>query len=284
MAAPALTLRTALLQGFELLEKAGISAPRLTAEVLLSHALHRDRSYLYAHPEQLLREVEWIHYGRYLNERLNRKPTQYITRTQEFYGRPFYVTPDVLIPRPETEHLVEAALRLPNRPGVLIDVGTGSGAIAVTLALEQKRPSIAIDLSPAALAIARRNAEALNAPVHLVLADSLTAIASRSASLIVSNPPYVSEADREALQPEVRDWEPSMALFAGSAGLDFYRRLIPEAAEVLNIGGALLMELGVGQAAEVAALFDQRWSAPKIFPDLAGLPRVLLASRYEEKF
>src|SRR3954462_12593752 len=105
-----MTLHTALLQGSKLLEDAGITAPRLTAEVLLSHALHRDRVYLYSHPEQVLSEIEWLHYGRYLHERLNGKPTQYITRTQEFYGRPFLVTPDVLIPRPETEHVVEAAL------------------------------------------------------------------------------------------------------------------------------------------------------------------------------
>src|SRR3954471_12340326 len=129
-----MTLHTALLQGSKLLEDAAITAPRLTAEVLLSHALHRDRVYLYSHPEQELSEIEWLHYGRYLHERLNGKPTQYITRTQEFYGRPFLVTPDVLIPRPETEHVVEAALALDGRR--ILDVGCGSGAIAVTLQLE----------------------------------------------------------------------------------------------------------------------------------------------------
>src|SRR6267142_2708296 len=110
-----MTVRTALLQGYKLLADAKLGAPRLTAEVLLSHALHRDRIYLFSHPEHELSEVEWLHYGRYLHERLEGSPTQYITRTQEFYGRPFHVTPDVLIPRPETEHVIEAALAIGGR-------------------------------------------------------------------------------------------------------------------------------------------------------------------------
>src|SRR5215472_6350833 len=120
-----MTVQTALLQGARLLEDAQVAVPRLTAEVLLSHAMHQERVYLFAHPEQELREVEWIHYGRYLNERLEGKPTQYITKRQEFYGREFRVTPDVLIPRPETEHVVEAALRL-GPFARMLDVGTGS--------------------------------------------------------------------------------------------------------------------------------------------------------------
>src|SRR6202161_4771212 len=137
-----MTIRTALEQGSELL-----GGNRLTAEVLLGHAVHCDRTYCYAHPEQELREVEWIHYGRYLDERMKGKPTQYITKRQEFYGREFRVTRDVLIPRPETEWLVETVLRI-RRPGALVvDVGTGSGAIAVTLALESRRPVVGTDLS-----------------------------------------------------------------------------------------------------------------------------------------
>src|SRR5579863_820667 len=131
-----MTIRTALAQGSELLGREGIPEPRLTAEVLLGHAVHCDRTWFYAHPEQELREVEWLHYGRYLHERMQGKPTQYITRRQEFYGREFRLTRDVLIPRPETEHLVEAALAH-IRPGDrVLDIGTGSGAIAVSLALE----------------------------------------------------------------------------------------------------------------------------------------------------
>src|ERR1041384_4614393 len=131
-----MTVQTALLQGTKLLEDAGIAVPRLTAEVLLSHALHRERVYLFAHPEQELAEVEWLHYGRYLHERMQGKPTQYITRRQEFYGRDFRVTPDVLIPRPETEHVVETALEVAKGAARVLDVGTGSGALAVTLRME----------------------------------------------------------------------------------------------------------------------------------------------------
>ena len=210
-----MTLGDALRQGTELLERSEISVPRLTAEVLLAHAVKCDRTYLFAHPEQELREVEWIHYGRYLHERLNRKPTQYITRVQEFYGRPLYVTPEVLIPRPETEHLIEVALALATTPGRIIDVGAGSGAIAITLALETGKPAFAIDISPQAIAVAVHNARSLSAEVAFFCADSLTACASAIASLIVSNPPYVASADRDSLEPEVREWEPELALFAG---------------------------------------------------------------------
>ncbi len=274
-----MTLGTALRQGTELLERAKIEVPRLTAEVLLAHAIHRGRTYLYAHPEQELREVEWIHYGRYLHERLQRKPTQYITRTQEFYGRPFTVAPGVLIPRPETEHLIEAALPLAAAADRIIDVGTGSGAIAITLALELKRQVLAIDISPEALAIAARNAAALAAPVSFFRGDALTACAPLSAALIVSNPPYVAAACRETLPPEVRDWEPSLALFAGPNGLDFYRTLIPQAALALVPGGSLVLELGAGQSRDVMLLFNNHWDPPAITPDLAGIDRVLRATK-----
>src|SRR3984957_2851707 len=142
-----MTIKTALLQGVALLEDAAVPVPRLTAEVLLSHALKCDRVYLYAHPEQELREVEWLHYGRYLHERMKGKPTQYITKRQEFYGRDFRVTPDVLIPRPETEHVVEAAMARIQPGDLVVDVGTGSGAIAITLALETSARVFAIDIS-----------------------------------------------------------------------------------------------------------------------------------------
>src|SRR3954451_18039582 len=131
-----MTVQTALLQGTDLLEEAGIAVPRLTSEVLLAHALRRERVYLFAHPEHVLADLEWLHYGRYLHERLKGKPTQYITGRQEFYGRDFRVTKDVLIPRPETEHLIEAALEVGRSARTVVDIGTGSGAIAVTLELE----------------------------------------------------------------------------------------------------------------------------------------------------
>src|SRR5215470_5228902 len=146
-----MTVQTALLQGTRLLDEAGIAVPRLTAEVLLGHAMHASREHLFAHPERELQEVEWIHYGRYLHERLHGKPTQYITGRQEFYGREFRVTPDVLIPRPETEHVIEAALALARGAKIVADLGTGSGAIAVTLALELQSRVFATDISEAAI-------------------------------------------------------------------------------------------------------------------------------------
>src|SRR5712671_1982831 len=161
-----MTIQTALLQGQQLLEKAEVSAPRLNAEVLLAHAVGCERSWLFTHSDEELREVWWIHYGRYLHERMQGKPTQHITGRQEFYGREFRVTADVLIPRPETEHLIEAALA--RAPESILDIGTGSGAIAVTLALETKALVTATDVSPAALRVAQQNAQRLGARVALV--------------------------------------------------------------------------------------------------------------------
>src|SRR5690348_13384333 len=149
-----MTVQTALLQGTRLLEEAQVAVPRLTAEVLLAHSMRVDRTYLFAHPEQELREVEWLHYGRYLHERMLGKPTQYITRRQEFYGREFRVTRDVLIPRPETEHVVEAAIARIQPGDLVIDIGTGSGAIGLTLACETKATVILTDISMPALAVA----------------------------------------------------------------------------------------------------------------------------------
>jgi release factor glutamine methyltransferase len=268
------TLHTALLQGAKLLEDAGVDAPRLTAEVLLGFAVHVDRSYFYAHPEQELREVEWIHYGRYLHERMRGKPTQYITHRQEFYGREFTVSPAVLIPRPETEHLVEAALPLVR--GMVVDVGSGSGAIAITLSLECKLPVIAADLSGDALRVTMDNASRLGAEILPLRCDLLTAFADGSVDLVVSNPPYVAENVRETMQREVRDWEPAMALFGGRDGLDVYRRLIPEAWRVLRAGGHLALELGFDSLPEVEKLIEGPISVHR---DLAGIARVLVCQK-----
>jgi release factor glutamine methyltransferase len=273
-----MTIRTALAQGSELLERDAISEPRLTAEVLLGHATHRDRTYFYAHPEQELREVEWLHYGRYLDERLKGKPTQYITKRTEFYGREFTVSRDVLIPRPETELLVETILKLKPQPGILIDIGTGSGIIAVTLAIELGRPVIATDLSFEACAMARCNATKLGAGVQFLEADLLETFADSSADIIVSNPPYIALSDRASLQREVRDWEPSLALYGGPTGTAVYARLIPEAKRVLKPGGILALELGFGQSEAVSELAAD-WHNLQLFPDLAGIPRVLVCER-----
>jgi release factor glutamine methyltransferase len=274
------TIQTALLQGAELLEKSRIPVPRLTAEVLLCHALGRDRAYLYAHATDELTQLAWIHYGRYLHERIQGKPTQYITHHQEFFGRDFYVDQDVLIPRPETEHLVEAALprlRRHPRPRVL-DIGAGSGAIAITLALEAGCQVLACDISVPALRIAERNRRTHNAPVHFFAGDLVDPVASQTMDILVSNPPYVPAADAANMQAEVRDWEPHLALFAGETGLEIYERLIAGAGRVLKSGGWLLMELGYQSVAPVRQMLA-RWTEIEVTHDLAGWPRVIAARR-----
>lgn len=280
-----MTLGAALLQAVRLLEDGGIAAPRLTAEVLLAHAARCERVYLHAHPERDLTDVEWLHFGRYLHQRLQGKPTQYITGRQEFYGREFRVTHDVLIPRPETEHVAEAALqRLRGassaiRGGMrLLDVGCGSGALAVTLQLETGAEAWACDISPAAAAVAAGNARRLGAPVQMVVCDLMEAMAQASMDLIVSNPPYVPVTQREGLQREVRDWEPHVALFAGQTGFEIYDRIVADAPRVLRPGGWLVMELGFGSSDRVAGLLGA-WSDSRIEPDLAGIPRVIAARR-----
>jgi len=246
--------------------------PRLNAEVLLAHAVGCQRSWLFTHFNEELREVWWIHYGRYLHERMQGKPTQHITGIQEFYGREFRVTPDVLIPRPETEHVIEAALTLGARK--IIDIGTGSGAIAVTLALETGASVFATDISPAALRVATANA--LGSKVQLLACDLGSALASSGFDLVVSNPPYIAERDKSTLQREVRDYEPEVALYGGDDGLDVYRRLVPEAARLLAPSGWLVMELGHTSGEAVSAMLGA-WRNVEIRNDLSGLPRVILA-------
>lgn len=266
-------LRTALLQGQKLLQDAQIDAPRLTAEVLLAHAVGQDRSWLFAHSDEELKEVWWIHYGRYLHQRMQGVPTQHITGRQEFYGREFRVTREVLIPRPETEHVVEACLS--RRGGRVLDIGTGSGAIAVTLALETRARVVATDLSFAAVRIARENARRLGAAVEFVCCDLASAVRGPF-DLVVSNPPYIPES--EALPREVVEHEPRMALFGGADGLDVYRRLIPSAMGLLRPGGWLVMEIGYRSAGGVVELLAG-WESVEVLKDLAGLDRVVAARR-----
>ena len=272
-----LSVGEAVQQGTELLKTAKVEAPRLTAQVLLCHAIHQERAYLFAHPEQSLTELQWIHYGRYLHQRLQGQPTQYITGVQEFYGRPFRVTPDVLIPRPETELLVETALHFCR--GTVIDVGCGSGAIAVTLALESQARVTGTDISERAMTLARANAGSLHASVQFVLCDLLSGFGSATADVVVANPPYIR--DDAKLQREVAEWEPRLALFAGADGLDVYRRLIPDAHRVLKPGGSLLLELGFDSLPGIQELLGSSWRNVAAHPDLAGIPRVLVCQRAE---
>jgi release factor glutamine methyltransferase len=297
------TLGAALAQGQRLLEEAHVAASRLTAEVLLAHAVGRDRTWLYAHSDEELRELWWIHYGRYLHDRLKGKPTQYITGHREFYGRDFQVTQDVLIPRPETEHVVEAALARASGARTIADIGTGSGAIAVTMALETKAKVVATDISERAMAVAARNARRLDAAgrsqesgvrsqersagdggvicaggVRFVVCDLGSALRANMFDLVLSNPPYVPESASENIQKEVRDWEPRVALFGGRDGLDVVRRLIPEAWRLLRSGGFLIMEIGWSTAEEIHAMLSG-WQDLETKADLAGIPRVTIARK-----
>jgi release factor glutamine methyltransferase len=272
-------IQTALLQGQRLLEEGKISAPRLTAEVLLAHATGSDRTWLYAHSDEELREAWWIHYGRYLHERLKGKPTQYITGRQEFYGREFRVTPDVLIPRPETEHSIEAALQLAPAPKTIADIGTGSGAIAVTLALETSARVVATDISEGAARVAGTNARRLGAAVDFVVCDLGSALPSGRFDLVVSNPPYVPESDLNTVQKEVRDYEPRVALLGGGDGLDVYRRLIPEAWRLLDVSGRLILEIGWREGDAIVAMLAG-WQDIEIRADLGSIPRVVTARKF----
>jgi release factor glutamine methyltransferase len=272
-----ITVRAALDQGTRLLDESHVAVPRLTAEVLLCHALRKEKAYLYSHPEDELTEVVWIHYGRYLNERLQGKPTQYITKRQEFYGREFRVTPDVLIPRPETEHVVETALRFIGPKSRVVDVGCGSGAIAVSLSLERGIGVLATDISGRALAVAKENAVSLGARVSFAVADVLAPFRERSFDMVASNPPYVGLVEKPSMQREVRDFEPEVALYGGETGDEIYRRLIDGAERVLVPGGRIVFELGWRSLDPVRSMLSDRWSGIEVAADLAGMPRAITA-------
>lgn len=254
---------------------------RRDAELLLMHVTRLTRADLLTHPDRSLTPGELDAYQQAIARRARHEPVQYITGTQEFYGRPFAVTPAVLIPRPETEHLVEAALALEPRPGRILDIGTGSGILAVTLSLEFPAAAVtALDISEDALAVARQNAHALNASQHIrfLTSDLFSAIAQEQYDCIVSNPPYVANTER--LEPQIRDYEPPAALYAGTDGMAIYRRLVPDAARHLTPGGHLLLEIGQGQREAVAAvLAESGYTEIRFHADLQGIPRVAQSTR-----
>ena len=254
------------------------------AELLLLHTLQIPRTTLLAHPNRELSPADEALYESHIARRLKNEPIQYITGQQEFYGLPFKVTPAVLIPRPETEHLVEAVLaHLPhNQPLRIADIGTGSGAIAIALAVHLPQAQItALDLSPDALKIASINAEtnAVANRITFLQSDLLAAVANETPfDAIVSNPPYVPETDSPTLHPEVRDHEPHTALFSGSEGLDIYRRLIPQSHILLKPNGLIALEIGHGQREALANLLSG-WHQLHFIDDLQQIPRVALATR-----
>ena len=278
----ALTLHQAIAQGASKLS--GITAqPRRDAELLLLHLIGRDRAFLLTHRDTPLTAEQAAQYESWLERRAAHEPIQYILGVQEFFGLTFAVTRDVLIPRPETEHLVEALLAIVphDQPLRIADIGTGSGAIAVALAHALPHAQVtALDISAAALAVAKGNAQTHHVAdrMRFLQSDLLSAIAGERFDAIVSNPPYVAEDDRASLEPQVRDYEPAAALFAGPSGLDVYERLIPPALAALKPGGWLLMEIGQGQRDALAQLLSG-WNHVSFVDDLQGIPRVACARR-----
>jgi release factor glutamine methyltransferase len=258
---------------------------RQDAETILLHVLEKSRAWLHAHSDEELDRSDAIRYMTLILLRYKGEPMQYIAGQTEFYGLPFRVTPAVLIPRPETEHLVEKVFEIAalfHAPRI-VDVGTGSGCIAVTLAHHLPHAQItAIDLSSAALASASESA-ALNHVSHRIRfleGDLLSPVAGEQFEIIVSNPPYVPETDRATLSVEVRDYEPALALFAGDDGLDVYRRLIPAAFGALVPGGFVALEIGYGQSPAITELLARAgFEQIEFVHDLQGIPRVACARR-----
>jgi release factor glutamine methyltransferase len=274
------TIRDALRQSQQRFELHGISSARLNAEVLLCHVLSVEKAYLYTHDDRELSAGEAQGLENAVYERVCGVPVQYIVGRQEFYGRYFQVNPSVLIPRPETELLVEKVVSLrPPAGSRIIDVGTGSGCIGITLALELPETHVFLsDVSFEALQTATANAKRLAANVGIACMDLLEA-ARGPFDFIVSNPPYVSRAETSRLQREVREHEPHVALFAEDDGLSAYRQLIPSAQQMLCSGGYLLMEIGFGLEERVLSLFDSSWEQLPTGADLQGIPRVVIARR-----
>jgi release factor glutamine methyltransferase len=260
-------------------------ASRRDAETLLAYVLGRERAFLLAHPEAELEAAAQARLEELLARRSAGEPLQYLTGQQEFYGLMLEVTPAVLIPRPETERLVEQVILWATqfhdgRTLRVVDVGTGSGAIAIALATHVAGVHVtAVDVSAEALEAARRNAarHECESRITFVQSDLLHGVHGQY-DAVVSNPPYVALRDASELQREVREHEPHLALFAGDDGLDVYRRLIPQAQGALREGGLLAMELGFGQREALTALLSG-WQDVRFVDDYAGIPRVVLATR-----
>lgn len=275
----------ALREATRVLEREGVADARRESGSLLSHVIEKDRTFLISHAEDDLRDADLRRFEEMIERRASGEPAQYITGVQDFYGRSFRVTPDVLIPRPETELLVEAALPLMNTDSKICDVGTGSGCIAVTLLCERKDASaVVVDVSEAALEVARQNAkaQAVETRIVFVLSDCFAELREGVAKfdVVVSNPPYVSANALPGLQREVRDHEPLVALSPGADGLIVIRKLLNDAPRFLRAGGHLLMEIGFDQGEKVQQLVDERaWNLRDILPDLQGIPRIVVLQK-----
>jgi release factor glutamine methyltransferase len=278
-----LQLKDALAGAAARLTAANVPSPRMNAELLLMFTLDCDRVYFFAHPERELTPDEVTRYDHALAERARGVPAQYITGHQEFWGMDFIVTPAVLIPRPETEHVIEAVMNLRSlvSRSWIIDVGTGSGCIALALAKELPQAEIfATDISPAALEVARINAarHRLEPRIQFREGDLLAGFENNFFDFIVSNPPYVGESETDEVQLEVRKFEPRNAVFAGPTGVEVIARLIPQAHTALKPGGWLVMEISGTIAEEVKNLL-KGWNEVSIRPDLQSIPRVVQARK-----
>jgi len=281
-------LKASLASAITRLTAEKVPSPRMNAELLLMFVLNCDRAYLYAHPERELTADEQLRYEAALAERGRGVPAQYITGHQEFWGMDFIVSPAVLIPRPETEHVVETVLELAGTGGRgrplhavrMVDVGTGSGCIALALAKELPDAELhATDISGAALEIARANAarHQLEQRIQFHQTDLLGG-PEPGFDFIVSNPPYVGESEEDQVQLEVRKFEPREAVFAGPTGVEVIARLLPKAKEVLRPGGWLVMEISGTIANRVCGLLDG-WEEVEVIPDLQNIPRVARARK-----
>ncbi len=303
-------LRPAMKAGLERLLAHHVPSAQLAVELLLMHVLDRDRGYLYTHPDEEIPPETLERFFQMIAERATGKPTQYITGHQEFWGLDFKVTPDVLIPRPETEHVVEAVLELAARQGFakdsrlrIVDVGTGSGCIALALASEFPRAIIfGADISRPALVVASENAVRLDMAERVKFIESdllgrfLDEDFAGTLDFVVSNPPYVAADEIESVQREVREFEPRLAWGGLERGDEIYRRLFPQAARALKPGGYVVVEigykmrdtvvglLGAGVAPgfsparadlKVGATSEGTWAEIEVRPDLAGIPRVV---------
>ena len=284
------TLKDALTSAVDRLSAAQVGSPRMNAELLVMFTLGCDRAFLFAHPERELTIEEQARLEDSLSQRARGVPAQYITGHQEFWGMDFIVSRAVLIPRPETEHVIETVLQLANEnnggraPGIpihIIDVGTGSGCIALALAKEFPYAEIhATDISSSALEVAHANAarHQFESRVRFRQTDLLHGIDPGSFDFVVSNPPYVGESEADEVQLEVRKFEPRNAVFAGPTGLEVIERLIPQALATLRPGGWLVIEISGSIVEGVKRLFGE-WQQVQITSDLQGIPRVAFAQK-----
>ncbi len=297
-------MRALLKQGIEKLRSSHVRSDTLAAELLLLHVASRDRTWLYSHPEEILTDPAAQAYFALLARRASGVPTQHLTGKQEFWGLEFEVTPDVLIPRPETEHLIEVALdrlavrelragreqRLTGENVTVLDVGTGSGCLAIAFAKELPSATVyATDISEVALNVARRNAarHGMSDRIHFLQTNLLEGVSSLPAAhlplsfdLIVSNPPYISRREAGSLPIEVREHDPHVALFGGEEGYEVYGALIPQVFPLLKPCGLLVLELGYDSLPAVEPLFDiSQWANVSVTKDLAGIARVMSAER-----